>query len=41
MSYTLNSLKVAYIGECYRVILGDTRSLDFSSCRGDDGMHRV
>ena len=22
-----------YIGECYRVIKGDTRGLDYSSCR--------
>ena len=31
MSYSLNSLKGGYIGEYYRVIKGDTRSLDSSS----------
>ena len=35
MSYSLNSLKGGYIGDCigdyYRGIKGDTRSLDYSS----------
>ena len=31
MSYSLNSLKGAYIGDYIGVIRGDTRSLDYSS----------
>ena len=31
MSYSLNSLKGGYIGDCMGIIKGDTRSLDYSS----------
>ena len=42
MSYSLNSLKGDYIGDSignyYRAYKGDTRSLDYGSYRGIEGI---